>query len=176
MQQVAVDADGDPLSGELVVDRVLPSAQGDQPAGVDGPVDLKRLTGVGPGFGGGGRDAGAAVGEQPAQVLWGEPGRHPFDPCSGCQQFHHGGVGPQSEGHTGAVGAKPELLPEDGQVPRRRTTRVNSTARSTGSTPLADMTSPAVSTTAGSGSGTRSGSGTGLLKKKLSESRLARRA
>jgi hypothetical protein len=40
MQDAPVDADIDPLPGEVEPDRVLPSGQGEKAGGVDGPFDL----------------------------------------------------------------------------------------------------------------------------------------
>ncbi|MGP4104847.1 hypothetical protein [Nonomuraea sp. KM90] len=118
IQQGTVDADGQSASGEWVADQVLPASEGDQATGVDGSVDLDRLTSAGASRSGGGFDTDAALCDQLPQVPRGEPGRDFLDPDPGGQQLDSAGIGPQRDGHAGPVRAEPELLSTDGQVAR----------------------------------------------------------
>jgi hypothetical protein len=44
LEQAVVETDGDASAGEVVADRVLPAGETDQAGGVDGAVDLDRIT------------------------------------------------------------------------------------------------------------------------------------
>ncbi|MEU1397459.1 hypothetical protein ABZ403_15540 [Micromonospora zamorensis] len=135
-----VEAGGNPASRKVVADRVLPSGEGDEAVGGDEPVDLDRAAGLGR-AGGDRRWSGrvAAIGEELPQVVGGEPGRDGLEAGAAQQQVDDGGVGLEGDGASGMGGAEPELLPADGEVARGGTTRVTSTARSTGSPRTAGM-------------------------------------
>jgi hypothetical protein len=108
-------------SGQVVADRVLPSGQGEQAVGVDGPVNLDRGAAPDGGAGDGcwSRFA-AAVAEQVVQLGQAASRRDAFeaDPVV-AKQVNDGGVGPDGDLLSGQGGAESELVPANGHVSRR---------------------------------------------------------
>jgi hypothetical protein len=122
VQHAVVEASGDPLPGQVVSDRVLPSSQGEQPGGVDGPFDLhcctrrrrSRTGGDGwlPGW-------SAAIGQQLMQVSEAQPRRDCLEPDPVQEQVNDAGVGPGLTHRCAKEGLAESLTTGWRRVPRQ---------------------------------------------------------
>lgn len=99
LEQAAVDADSESTAGEVVADRVLPAGESDRAGGIDQPVNL---------------DGHARLADAGGKRRW------PGGAGVVGQETNDGAVGPERDRGACPVGAEPELLAADGQVPRRR--------------------------------------------------------
>lgn len=118
LHEAAVESDGDASAGEVVTDGVLPASEADHAGGVDEPFDLDR--GASPDGTCGDRwwpGGLAVVGEQLPQVGWVSRDGTALSRTPSMSRWTTV-VLAQGDRESGSGGAKPELLPADGEGAR----------------------------------------------------------
>ena len=114
-----LDADADQLAAEDLRGEQAVTAEADQAAAGDGPLDLDRVAVLGRWQWGGPGGDGPGGGEL-GQVVDRQVGADGLDPGATGGQVDQLGVGPEPDRHPGPGGPEPELPPGDPHVPRRR--------------------------------------------------------
>ena len=110
----AVHPQDDALPSQLVADVELGASQADQAAGVDRALHLHGRAGPGQQRGRTGR--AGAIGGQPGQLDYAQPGRQRLDPGAAGQYMQADLVHPDGDLPVHQGRAKPDLLPANPQV------------------------------------------------------------